>query len=214
MRAERESGTQVPWAAHGQELLEPPRPLLLRVELTEEDVQQIQAAGAIQLKLSVPLGVAGVLYVGLKYWLGDELPEAVLYALLVGAVLANGLLGFLRAKKHYTQPGALALTLSADGVELSTEAYSGHIPWGQISGISVRDALLVIRTRGTPSFHACPLRGLSAADAELLATWLAFRAQHTPPRRGRVLWAILALGLLALAALWGWERFLEPLINP
>ena len=200
----------VPWASHGPHLMEPPRPLTLRAELTEEDVARIRGAGGGATKLSWPLVLAAAIYVGLRWWLGDKLPDFVLYGLLVGTVLLNGLLAALRGRRHYARPGAISVTLSADGVEVSSETYAGHIGWPDIRGLGLAEDMLVIQTRLTPSLHACPLRSTPPEDLELLGAWLHYHAPKTGSRRGATLLIIGVLGLLALAALWLWQEGLLP----
>ena len=51
---------------------------------------RIRGAGGGATRLSWPLVLAAAIYVGLRWWLGDKLPDFVLYALLVGTVLLNG----------------------------------------------------------------------------------------------------------------------------
>jgi hypothetical protein len=208
------AGADDAWGGGGGAASEPPRPLTIRAVLTEEDVARIRAAGGGAAKLSVPMAVAGAAYMGLKWWLGDQLPDFVLYGLLVSVALISALLSYLRGQRYAGRPGAVAVTLSADGVELGAEDYASHVPWREVEALEVVEDLLVIRTKGTPPLHGCPLRGLAPDEVPMLQAWLHSWAQLRPPRRGVGLVLLAALGLLALAVWWAWDRYLAPLLSP
>lgn len=202
----------LPWgqAEASLALIDPPKPLLLRLELSEEDVAQIQASGA-RNKLTVPAALILLVYFGLKTIYGDALPDILLYGLLGGTFILNALLASRRAKDHYARPGSMSVTVSMDGVEVSSEHWAGHIPWTMIKSVERTEQMTVLQTLTTPAFHALPLRTLSPAEVQSLDVWMEFARLRRPKPRGRAL-AYIALALVAgLVALWVWDQLGRPL---
>jgi len=199
---------ELPWsqAQTPLEHLDPPRPLILRVDLNEEDVAQIKGGGAGKGS-AVPAALVMLLYFGLNAIFDEGLPNWVLYALLGLSFVINTLLSSRKAKDHYAQPGSMTVTISLDGVEISAESWSGHVPWVMVDKVQRTEGLCVLRTAGKPAFHAFPLRTLSPAEVHELDVWLQVaEARRTRPK-GRGL-LLVALGLaVAGAALWLWQHF-------
>lgn len=199
---------QLPWGSRHDsdlELAEPPRPLAITADLTEEDVQAVQTA-AVGKRLSVPIVLALVVYFALKTYFGDDIPDVLLYVLLGGTFLLNTLLAMRKNKDHYARPGRLTLTLSADGVEVSSEGWAGHVPWVLIDRLEVVETLLLVQTATKPAYHVIPIAHLDGAALANLQVWLAFGNAHRRRRPGRTLFVIAVLALLAFAIYWLWDQ--------
>ncbi len=198
----------LPWSQTQTSLeqLDPPRPLILRMELSEEDVALVKGGGAGKGS-AVPAALVMLLYFGLNAIFDDGLPNWVLYALLGLSFVLNTLLSATKAKDHYAQTGSMAVTVSLDGVEISAESWSGHVPWVMVDKVQRTEGLCVLRTAGKPAFHAFPLRTLSPAEVQELDVWLQIaEARRTRPKGRGLLWVALGLAV-AGAAYWLWQHF-------
>lgn len=203
---------KLPWSSREDPDLayaEPPRPLSLSADLSEQHVEQIQSLAAGR-KFSFPVMLALVAYFALKFYFGDDLPDVVLYLMLGGTFLLNTLMSLRKDKNHYAKPGRITMTFSADGVEVSAEAWAGHVPWVLVDRFEVSGDAVVVHAASAPRFHAIPLDSLPPEGLLFLQTWLHYAAQRRRRRPGRALLWLALFGLVVFGAYTVWDRLGRP----